>query len=183
MWLLVGVINADTQLQLPDFRAGERCFNLIEQVAGRAGRADLPGRVIVQSYDAQAIPIRAAASYDRELFLKHDLYKRKMLNYPPYVRLANALIWGKNEDEVKQAARELYERLDAWRTTQGCEGWSIYPPTSCVLSRLRGNYRYHLCIKAPAGEAIGPKLKDVIMSFKAPEGVKTTLDIDPVSLL
>ena len=90
---LVGVINADTQLHLPDYRAAERTFSLIEQVAGRAGRADLPGRVLVQTYEADNVAIRAAATYDRERFLRAELPKRRILLYPPFVRMANVLVW------------------------------------------------------------------------------------------
>ena len=88
---LVGVINADTTLHLPDFRASERTFDLIEQVAGRAGRAELPGRVIVQTYDATTPAIRAAAHYSRELLLEDELPKRELLGYPPFVRMAMVL--------------------------------------------------------------------------------------------
>ena len=76
---LVGVINADTMLKLPDYRASERTFDLVEQVAGRAGRAELPGRVLVQTYEADAPAIRAAAAYDRALFLRDELPKRRLL--------------------------------------------------------------------------------------------------------
>ena len=97
---LVGVINADTQLHLPDYRAAERTFSLIEQVAGRAGRADLPGRVLVQTYEADNVAIRAAATYDRERFLRAELPKRRILLYPPFVRMANVLVWGRDEPSV-----------------------------------------------------------------------------------
>ena len=105
---LVGVINADTMLKLPDFRSSERTFDLIEQVAGRAGRADKPGQVIVQTYSAKDPAIRAAARYDRTIFLAEELKLRAGLGYPPFVRLANVLIWGKDEERVKQVAHRVY---------------------------------------------------------------------------
>ena len=108
---LVGVINADTQLYLPDYRAAERTFALIEQVAGRAGRAELAGRVLVQTYEAQNCAIRAAATYNRALFLRDELPKRKMLGYPPYVRMANVRLWGNVECAVKQVAQNLQKEL------------------------------------------------------------------------
>ena len=101
---LVGVINADTQLHLPDYRAGERTFQLIEQVAGRAGRAELDGRVMVQTYEADDVAIRAAATYNRGMFLRAELPKRKLLGYPPYVRMANVLLWGADEHAVATEA-------------------------------------------------------------------------------
>ena len=109
---LVGVINADTMLKLPDYRASERTFDLVEQVAGRAGRVELPGRVLVQTYEADAPAIRAAAAYDRALFLRDELPKRRLLGYPPYVRMANVLVWSKDEPAVRRVAAELQAALE-----------------------------------------------------------------------
>lgn len=180
---LVGVINADTQLRLPDFRSGERTFDLIEQVAGRAGRADLPGRVIVQTYSADAVPIRAAARYDREAFLANELEKRKALGYPPYVRLADVLVWGKREDQVQEEARSVYAALRARLAEAGSQGWLMLPPVPCVLSRLRGYFRYHITIKAPLEADIGGVLAPVFRSRKAHPYVNVAVDVDPQSLL
>jgi primosomal protein N' (replication factor Y) len=180
---LVGVINADTQLRLPDFRSGERTFDLIEQVAGRAGRADLPGRVIVQTYSADSVPIRAAARYDRERFLADELGKRKALGYPPYVRLADVLVWGKREDQVQEEARTVYAALRAQVTEAGVTGWLMLPPVPCVLSRLRGAFRYHITVKAPLDADIGAVLAPVFRSRKANRYVNVAVDVDPTSML
>ncbi|MEG2850930.1 MAG: primosomal protein N', partial [Raoultibacter sp.] len=155
---LVGVINADTMLKLPDFRAAERTFDLIEQVAGRAGRADLPGRVMVQTYWSQAVPIQAAAHYDRAAFLRDELPKRRMLRYPPYVRLANVLIWGKREDEVAQVGRELFADIERLIRDVVGSAWSVLPATPCVMAKLRGTYRYHIVVKAPLTDDISALL-------------------------
>ena len=109
---LVGVINADTMLRLPDFRSAERTFGIIEQVAGRCGRGTLPGRVIVQTYCAQEPAITCAAHYDRAGFLDHELPLRKLLRYPPYVRLINILMWGRNEQEVRRVGAQLHRDLE-----------------------------------------------------------------------
>ncbi|ANE22617.1 primosomal protein N' [Denitrobacterium detoxificans] len=180
---LVGVINADTQLRLPDFRSGERTFDLIQQVAGRAGRADLPGRVIVQTYNASSAAIRAAARYDRAAFLKDELPKRKALQYPPYVRLADVRIWGKNEGEVRDHAIQLYEQLRDQLSKVAVGDWLILPPVPCVLSRLRGNYRYHISVKAPLGSDIATVLAPVFRARKAQSTVSVAIDVDPQSLL
>ena len=119
---LVGVINADTQLHLPDYRAAERTFSLIEQVAGRAGRADLPGRVLVQTYEADNVAIRAAATYDRERFLRAELPKRRILLYPPFVRMANVLVWGRDEPSVRTTAERLFTELEAHIRDFGGDG-------------------------------------------------------------
>ena len=107
--VLVGVINADTQLRLPDFRSAERTFDG-EQVAGRAGRGHFEGRVLVQTYMHDAMAILAAAHYDRKRFLADELPKRKMLGYPPYARLANILVWGAEEEAVRAEAEALAKR-------------------------------------------------------------------------
>ena len=179
---LVGVINADTMLKLPDFRSSERTFDLIEQVAGRAGRADKPGRVVVQTYSAQDVAIRAAASYDRQRFLDEELELREGLGYPPYVRLANVLVWGKDKDAVRAAARELYHDLAQFAAGQGA-GWLVLPPTPCVLERLKGSWRYHVVVKAPLSGDIAGCFATYFRERKPTSGVRVSIDIDPMSLL
>ncbi|MCI9260995.1 primosomal protein N' [uncultured Adlercreutzia sp.] len=180
---LVGVINADTQLHLPDYRAGERTFQLIEQVAGRAGRANLPGRVLVQTYEANDVAIRAAASYDRALFLKSELPKRKVLQYPPYVRMANVLVWGKNEDEVAAEAEALHKALEELIRCEVGQRWSVLPASPCVLGKLRNTYRWHIVVKAPAGDDISGPLARLFRARKPHPAVNAAVDVDPVDLL
>lgn len=180
---LVGVINADTQLHLPDFRAHERTFALIEQVAGRAGRSELSGRVLVQTYSAEEVCIRAAAHYDRELLLNDDLPKRAALHYPPYARLANVLIWGKDEQTVKQEARKLTAELEEFCANYLHTGWEILPATSCILGKLRTYYRYHILVKAPPGVDLGVLLEPFFRQRKHGQSVFVAVDIDPWSLL
>ena len=180
---LVGVINADTQLRLPDYRSGERTFDLIEQVAGRAGRADLPGRVIVQTYSPHAVPIRAAARYDRQMFLQDELAKRKMLQYPPFVRLADVRIWGECEEDVRAEGRALSLALKQAIEQAGCRGWTMLPATPCLINRIRGNWRYHITIKAPLDTDISAVLEPVFRSRKANPQVNVAVDVDPASML
>ena len=180
---LVGVINADTQLNLPDYRAAERTFDLIEQVAGRAGRANLPGRVMVQTYAADAYAIQAAASYNRAQFLRAELPKRKLLGYPPYVRMANILLWGEDEAEVQTEARAVYGALKQVVFDQAGDSWQVLPPCPCVLERLRGNYRYHLVIKAPLSSDFAPVLTPYFRTRKPHKQVNLAIDIDPNDLL
>lgn len=180
---LVGVINADTSLKLPDFRAGERTFDLIEQVAGRAGRADLPGRVIVQTYQPDAVPIRAAACYDRRMLLDDELYKRRVLKYPPYVRLANILVWGKDERAVRTEALSLSKRIGTCIRDEVGDRWILFPATPCVLSRLRGTYRWHITVKTPPDDDPARVLGPFFKRRKPVEGVSAAVDIDPISML
>lgn len=110
---LVGVINADYALKMPDFRAGERAFDLLEQVAGRAGRGEDPGRVVIQTYLPDEPVIRAVKLHNRSLFTEHDLGMRREALYPPYVRLANVLVWGKDERATRGLVVRIAEELRA----------------------------------------------------------------------
>lgn len=180
---LVGVINADTQLQLPDYRAHERTFDLIEQVAGRAGRAELPGRVLVQTYESDAAPIRAAARYDRALFLRDELPKRRLLGYPPYVRMANVLVWGAHELDVQALAKEIQRDLDKAVHSYGGQDWVVLPATPCVLAKLRNTYRWHVVVKCPADADISRVLLPYFRRRKPDKWVNVAVDVDPDDLL
>ncbi|MBR0403918.1 MAG: primosomal protein N' [Eggerthellaceae bacterium] len=180
---LVGVINADTQLHLPDYRAGERTFDLIQQVAGRAGRAQLEGKVMVQTYEASSCAIRAAASYDRALFLRDELPKRKALGYPPYVNLANVLVWGSDEEEVCATAQRLRDDISQ-RVRDYAQGeWQVLAATPCVIGKLRNSYRWHILVKAPLGVPIHPVLLPLFRTRKPERNVNVAIDVDPQSLL
>lgn len=180
---LVGVINADTQLHLPDYRAGERTFQLIEQVAGRAGRAELDGRVMVQTYEADDVAIRAAATYNRGMFLRAELPKRKLLGYPPYVRMANVLLWGADEHAVATEAELLHAQLAELVRNEVGERWQVLPAVPCVLAKLRNTYRYHIVVKAPLDDDISAPLVRLFRTRKVTPAVNAAVDIDPVDLL
>lgn len=180
---LVGVINADTTLHVPDYRAAERTFDLIEQVAGRAGRAELPGRVLVQTYEATSCAIRAAAAYDRESFLADELTKRRMLAYPPFVRLANILVWGKDEKAVKQEAEMVYRAVNEAIASSGLQGWSVLPATSCVLSKLRNTYRWHVLVRCPLDQDPASVLLPFVRNRKTNPKASLAVDVDPTDLL
>ena len=180
---LVGVINADTMLKLPDYRASERTFDLVEQVAGRAGRAELPGRVLVQTYEADAPAIRAAAAYDRALFLRDELPKRRLLGYPPYVRMANVLVWSKDEPAVRRVAAELQAALEEAVRDFGGDGWSVLPATPCVLAKLRGTYRWHIVVKCPADADLSDALLPLFRRRKPDRDANVAVDVDPDDLL
>ena len=181
--VLVGVINADTQLRLPDFRAAERSFDLIEQVAGRAGRGNLEGQVLVQTYMADAVAIRAAAAYDRQRFLADELPKRRLLGYPPYTRLANLLIWGADAEEVREVALDMENRVnEVIRDVVGSE-WVSLGAAPCAINRLRGQYRWHILIKAPRDADIAQLVEPVIRKRRSHKGVNVACDVDPLNLL
>lgn len=180
---LVGVINADTQLHLPDYRAGERTFNLIEQVAGRAGRAELDGQVMVQTYEASSSAIRAAAAYDRTSFLREELPKRELLGYPPYVRLANVLVWGADGEAVRLSCEKLQREILLRVRDYGGEDWQVLAATPCVLEKLRNTYRWHVVVKAPLGADFDRVLLPLFRARKAERDVNVAVDVDPQDLL
>ncbi|WP_304425821.1 primosomal protein N' [uncultured Adlercreutzia sp.] len=180
---VVGVINADTQLHLPDYRAGERTFQLIEQVAGRAGRAELDGRVLVQTYEADDVAVTAAARYDRATFLRCELPKRRLLAYPPYVRMANVLLWGADEHAVATEAELLHGQLAELVRNEVGERWQVLPAVPCALGKLRNTYRYHIVVKAPLEDDIAAPLARLFRARTPNPHVSAAVDVDPMDLL
>lgn len=180
---IVGVINADTQLHLPDFRSYERTFDLIEQVAGRAGRGDLPGRVLVQTYECENEAIQAAAHYDRDRFLRYELPKRKMLKFPPYVRMANILAWSKDSASAKRVIGQLHETLANAIADDQRSQVELTDAVPCVLERVRNRYRWHFVLKAPLDEDISSLLYESIGKRKSESDVNVAIDVDPIDLL
>ncbi len=179
---LVGIINADTQLHLPDFRSAERTFDLIEQVAGRAGRGMLDGRVLVQTYEPECIAITAAAQYDREAFLRSELPKRKILGYPPFVRMANILVWGKDERVVSEVAAALHDKL-VQVARAASEDVEVLAATPSAIERIRGDWRWHIVIKCPHIFDLPALLFDFEKQRKVDPRVNVAIDIDPADLL
>ncbi len=180
---LVGVVNADTQLHLPDFRASERTFDLIEQVAGRAGRGAIPGRVLVQTYEADEPAIQAAAAYDRDAFLRVELPKRKVLRYPPFVRMANVVVWGRSEEEVSSQATRFQAEVRALADRNAQDAWEVLPAGPCVFGKMRDDFRWHFLVKCPLGKDLSAFLRDAYACIKAAKGVSVAIDVDPLDLL
>jgi primosomal protein N' (replication factor Y) (superfamily II helicase) len=176
---LVGVINADTTLHLPDFRAGERTYQLLEQVAGRAGRGEALGEVVVQTYWPDHPAIRAAAAHDSAIFYDLERSERTALGYPPFGRLANVLVWGRDRAQV---ARSTGEIASAIRDAVPCD-WEVLGPSPSPLSRLKGVWRWHALVKAPEDAALSASLAPVFKSFKPQTDVSIACDVDPLDLL
>jgi primosomal protein N' (replication factor Y) len=172
---LVGVISADTALYLPDFRAAERTFQLLMQVAGRAGRSPLGGRVIIQSYNPDQIPIEAAANHDYEGFYLNELAFRHEQRYPPFKRLALLLYTGRGPDRSVKAAHQLAGRLRRHIERQGLPAVEVIGPTPSYVRRVRDQYRWHILLRAQDPATVLRPL------LPLPQGWR--VDIDPVSLL
>ena len=180
---LVGVINADTMLNVPDFRSAEATYDLLEQVAGRAGRATLDGKVVVQTYWADSCAIRAVSTHDRAVFLRDEIPKRKALRYPPYVRMANVLAWSKDSKQVKVEAEALHLGILETLEASGIHDWVVLPATPCALSKLRNTFRWHIVVKAPVDADIASILEPLFRGRKANDAVHVAADIDPISML
>jgi primosomal protein N' (replication factor Y) len=178
---LVGVISADTALHLPDFRAAERTFQLLAQVAGRAGRGDQPGRVIFQTYLSDQPAIVAAAAHDYEGFYRHEVDDRQQLAYPPASRLANVVVSGSSDDDVAEAAVRVADHLRA----RPAAGLAVVGPAPCPLERLRGRTRHHVLIKAVSPSELERALWDLARHEQSLVGATNRLEIDrdPLSLL
>lgn len=177
---LVGVISADMALGIPDFRSGERTFQLVTQVAGRAGRGDTPGKVIVQTYNPEHPSIEHAVRQDSNGFLEEELKLREELGYPPFSRLVNIRFTGKSERETGElatrageTARRLVSRLKPGALT-------ILGPSPCPVSKIRNRYRFQMLLKSTnAGllRSFTKKLRKLISNVTG--DVRISVDVDP----
>lgn len=170
---LVGVINADTALNLPDFRAGERTFQLLAQVAGRAGRGEFAGRVVVQSYQPDHYAITAAVGHDYAGFYQTELDYRRMLGYPPFGELAVITTRHLREAEGLRQAQNIRQHLAAKLDARGLTGITFIGPAPAFVPRRRGYYRFQLIIK-------GSGITDFLSSAGLPAGIG--IDVDPFGL-
>ncbi|HHW02938.1 MAG TPA: primosomal protein N' [Thermoanaerobacterales bacterium] len=175
---LVGVITADTALNMPDFRAGERTFQLITQVAGRAGRAELPGKVLVQTYCPESFAVKAACEKDITKFYQEELKNRRKSNYPPFCHLLNIILTGSEKDMVEENAAEIKNMLCGITN----DGLDIYGPAPAPRYRVKDNYRYHVLLKSKKVETL-IKVEDCLKSMKKKRGIKVAWDMDPQDLL
>jgi primosomal protein N' (replication factor Y) len=182
--LLVGVINADTALHFPDFRAAERTFQLVTQVAGRTGRGDRGGRVLVQTFSPEHPAISNAAQHDFINFAKQELEQRKKYAYPPHGRVARIIIRGPVEDATERFAESVAEKLEAIRTLQGAEV-RILGPAPPPMSRLRGKFRFHILLQCGDAAVLGSVIRRATEDLKPPakSDIQFVVDIDPMDML
>lgn len=173
---VVGVMAADGALHLPDFRAAEHTFQLLTQVAGRAGRGELPSQVVVQTYSPHHPAILAAREHDYQAFFRYDAPTREELRYPPFVHLANLVVAGPHHDDAHQAADELAETLSAHPELE------VLGPIPAPLAMLRGMHRFQVLVKVrELAEVRGPIQHAVSVSMRP--GVRFSVDLDPVNML
>jgi len=171
---LVGVISADTSLNLPDFRAGERTFQLLSQVAGRAGRGPLGGQVIFQTFSPEHYAIQTAAKHDYASFYAKEIEYRRQLRNPPFSQLALLTYSHTNDALCQREAERVRNRLIAERDAKGIADLNLIGPAPAFIHRLRGRFRWQLVLR-------GIELPAFLSPIAFPQG--WTIDIDPVSLL
>ncbi len=179
---LVGVVAADIGLHLPDFRAAERTFQLLTQVAGRAGRADRPGRVVVQTFVPDHYALAPVGSHDYESFYRQEIEHREALGYPPFAGLARVVVHAEEEAEARDAAETL-ARAARKEIPDGGQ-IELLGPAPAPLAKLRGRYRFMLLIKG-ADDALQRRVALAILAAakQLPRAVQTSLDARPINML
>ncbi len=172
---LVGVVDADVSLHLPDFRSAERTFDLLTQVAGRTGRGDAKGKVLVQTHHPEHYALQAAKDHDYLRFYEQEIADRERLHYPPFCRLVNVVLRAVKEPAVMQSAEDLYARLEKLDS-----GANLLGPAPAPYSRVRNQFRYQILIKG-SDETLAPCL--ALLRAHRPAKAYMSVDVDPVDLL
>ncbi|HEY0099842.1 MAG TPA: primosomal protein N', partial [Pyrinomonadaceae bacterium] len=180
---LVGVVSVDAGLAMPDFRASERTFQLITQVAGRAGRGSLAGRVLIQTFHPEHYALRHACAQDYDAFYEEEIRYRRDLSYPPFVSLASLLVHGEDLTRVQTTATEIRLALDRANAERACR---ILGPAPAPLARLRGEHRFQILLKARNRTRMRSLLDLALAEAGASRNCdlhSVNVEIDPVNLM
>jgi primosomal protein N' (replication factor Y) len=184
---LVGVINADVGLHIPDFRAGERTFQLLAQVAGRTGRGTQGGKVIVQTFNPEQPCIVLAARHDYATFVKGELAQRRVHAYPPFERMARIIVRSRNQAAcaafAELVAGAFRTGLSALATNSRAAPVRLLGPAEALIFRLKGYYRFHFQLHSASAGTLHEVLRGVLGTIRCPSGVEFTVDIDPFNML
>jgi len=176
---LVGVVNADTALHLPDFRAAERTYQVLAQVAGRSGRGDHPGEVIIQTYRPTHNSVEAVRRQDPEVFYGEEITLRRSVGYPPFAHMIRLGIMGRHLEAVQKAAGVLVEKLE-----QEKHGGDVLGPAPASLGRMKNQFRYQIWLRHPAL----PSLRSAVHATGVydgliRDGIRYTVDVDPLMVM
>jgi primosomal protein N' (replication factor Y) (superfamily II helicase) len=171
----------DSALGLPDFRAAERVFQLLTQVAGRAGRGETPGRVLVQTYHPEHYAIQCAATHDYTGFVAKELYYRRWMHYPPSAVLANVIVQGQSVGEASAWANTL----GRWFAAARLDKVRVLGPVAAPIARLKRIYRFHFILKAERRDALGRTLREMLAYTESQAIPRRNLivDVDAVHLM
>jgi primosomal protein N' (replication factor Y) len=180
---LVGVISADTQMLLPDFRSAERTFQLLTQVAGRAGRSALAGEVVIQTCQPGHYALRHVLMHDFKAFYREEIQVRRELHYPPFSRLVLVEFRAAVEEEAIREANAFARRMKT------DPHWIMLGPASAAIQKIKGNYRWHILLKSlketdPSGQRLHEALRRAVQPGKGGRGsVKVVVDVDPAGMM
>ncbi len=177
---LVGVINADGTLHMPDFRGGERAFQLFTQVAGRAGRGDVAGEVIIQTYTPTHPAVQCARRGDFDTFIDQEIEFRRELEYPPYTRLICVHFRGEEERQVEFVAEQVHAEVARLIDP---EQVMLAPPAAAPVARIQRHWRYQMLARAKTAKSFTRPLRHVLQHLKLPRKVQVIIDVDAVSLM
>jgi primosomal protein N' (replication factor Y) len=174
---LVGVINCDATLQIPDFRAQESVFQLITQVSGRAGRGYAPGEVILQTFHPSHPTIKAAAEQDYPAFFKEESATREAFGFPPFSRIVRFIFSGVVEKLVAETTHKWNQRLQKKLPSS----FFCHPPLPCGHAKIQDRWRYQCLIRGPSVTVITNLIEELDKSERLPHGVHRFCDVDPIS--
>jgi primosomal protein N' (replication factor Y) len=175
------VISADTSINLPDFTASEKTFQLVSQVAGRSGRGVEPGEVVVQSFDPDNYAIMCAVDHDYAAFYSQEIENRREAKYPPFASLVNIVARDKDERAPERLLQELTQVVDEARKATNA-AVEVRGPVPSVLSRIRGEYRWHLVARSADRAALLDTLREAFR-LRPDLRRRVIVDVDPVSML
>ena len=180
---LVGVVSADLSLNIPDFRAAERTFQMLTQVSGRGGRGDFPGRVVIQTVHPGHYAIGHARDHDFHGFYQEEITNREALRYPPYSRMVNLRLSGLHEDRVRAAARDMASRAREWvENAAGQTPVVVMGPSEAPLGKLKGRYRWQLLLMGQDVAALH-RLAGELLAGTRQRGIETRVDVDPQNFM
>jgi len=177
---VVGVVNADVALSLPDFRANERTFQLITQVAGRTGRGPKGGDVFVQTFQPEHLTIRLAAKHDYDAFAADEIQTRQRLHYPPFGRLARIIVRSQQRQTAHEAIQAVAGRLIEPASIAGI---TVLGPQPCPIAKISRFWRYHVLLKAPSARALLHFFDGIRSDLSPPGNIQMAIDVDPQSTL
>ena len=177
---LAAVLFADTYLRFPDFRAVERTYALMTQLAGRAGRGDRPGRVVIQTYQPDHYAIRAALAHDDHAFAAEEMRFRRTFHYPPFTRMVAILAQDKVAERAEGALRQLAHHL---RQSPTVGETRVLGPTPAPMERLRGKWRWQMILRGPSSVRLRRRVESALDGLPAGARQLLTVDVDPYDLL
>ncbi|MCD8378499.1 MAG: primosomal protein N' [Candidatus Gastranaerophilales bacterium] len=181
---LVGVISADAPFNLPDFRSAERGFQLLTQVAGRAGRGEYLGRVLFQTYNPDFYALESAREQDYAKFYNTEIRARQDFNYPPFTGIIRVILSCENNNRAEKSVREIADRLSELIDNQGFnEHLELLGPSNCVIERLNGLYRYQILLKNKLHAKGHQFILKFFKSIKLPKDIRMAIDVDPIDIL